>query len=90
MYMICGVDGCRRGWVAVFMELESGQVTWRNFETAQALFNCDQNPQVIAIDIPIGLPDRGLRQCDQAARLMLGSGRASSVFPAPNSPCSRG
>jgi len=36
----------------------------------------------IAIDIPIGLPDRGVRQADRAARERLGR-LASSVFLTP-------
>lgn len=42
--------------------------------------------QVIALDIPIGLPDQGARACDLAARQILGRPRASSVFPAPIRP----
>ena len=37
---------------------------------------------MIAIDIPIGLGERGPRACDVEARRRLGP-RASSVFPAP-------
>jgi predicted RNase H-like nuclease len=36
----------------------------------------------VAIDIPIGLPERGARACDVQARALLGP-RRSSVFPAP-------
>ncbi len=39
--------------------------------------------EVIAIDIPIGLPETGPRECDVLARRLLGRARASSVFPAP-------
>lgn len=41
---------------------------------------------MIAIDIPIGLTERGPRACDVGARRLLGPGRASSVFPAPIRP----
>jgi predicted RNase H-like nuclease len=37
---------------------------------------------VIAVDMPIGLPDEGRRSCDAEARRMLGP-RRSSVFPVP-------
>jgi predicted RNase H-like nuclease len=40
------------------------------------------DPCVIAVDIPIGLPEAGPRRCDQEARRRL-PGRTSSVFPAP-------
>jgi predicted RNase H-like nuclease len=37
---------------------------------------------VIAVDMPIGLPDEGRRSCDAEARRRLGA-RRSSVFPVP-------
>ena len=40
---------------------------------------------VAAVDIPIGLAERGPRSCDHHARRFLGR-RASSVFPAPLRP----
>src|SRR5258708_19972073 len=81
--MICGVDGCKKGWMAIFQDLASGKITWACFPTAQDLFFCEQQPQVIAIDIPIGLPDFSPRACDHEARQTLGRGRASSVFAVP-------
>lgn len=42
---------------------------------------------VVAIDIPIGLPDRGARSCDLEARQRLGTGQGSRVFPAPCRAC---
>src|SRR5690606_994434 len=36
-----------------------------------------------AVDMPIGLPDAGVRGCDLAARARLGA-RRSAVFPAPS------
>lgn len=41
--------------------------------------------ELLVIDVPIGLPDRGARKCDLRARQILGP-RASSVFPAPIRP----
>jgi len=38
---------------------------------------------MLGIDIPIGLTDKGARECDKEARQVLGRPRASSVFPAP-------
>ncbi|HSN69073.1 MAG TPA: DUF429 domain-containing protein, partial [Thermoanaerobaculia bacterium] len=45
-------------------------------------------PQTLAVDMPVGLADRGDRLCDRAARAILGN-RASSVFPAPPRPLGR-
>jgi predicted RNase H-like nuclease len=41
-----------------------------------------RGPEVVAVDVPIGLPERGSRDCDVEARRLLGV-RSSSVFPAP-------
>lgn len=43
----------------------------------------ERGEAVVAIDIPIGLPEREPRACDVAARVFLGWPRRCSVFPAP-------
>ncbi len=79
-----GVDGCRAGWLWVWLgqsgewqagiELSFRQV-WSKFERVD----------LILVDIPIGLRDSGdqERVCDLEARRILGRSRNSSVFPAP-------
>ncbi len=84
--IVCGVDGCKGGWIAVCQDLASGEINARLCPTAQDIFSPAPSPQVLAIDIPIGLPASGARLCDQQARRLLGRGRASSVFPAPLRP----
>ena len=49
------------------------------------LFERFDSPEVVAVDAPIGLVERGARACDLAARAVLGP-RRSSVFPAPLRP----
>lgn len=71
-----GVDGCPGGWVAA---TRAGVL---RFETLEALLS-DLTPRVLALDMPIGLSDEGLRICDRAARRLLGRPRSSSVFPTP-------
>jgi predicted RNase H-like nuclease len=71
-----GIDGCRCGWIAVWID-NAGR---RGFEILPKIdcvkkFKADME----MIDIPIGLPQSGYRDCDQAAREMLGRGR-SRVF----------
>lgn len=44
---------------------------------------------VVAVDIPIGLTERGARACDIEARKRLGKPRSNSVFPAPIRPILR-
>lgn len=79
-----GADGCKRGWICLLRD-QSGQTVPRLFETAESLMDQDPRPAVLAIDIPIGLPEIGPRLCDLEARKRLGP-RASSVFPAPIRP----
>ena len=40
-------------------------------------------PEVLAVDIPIGLTESGQRACDREARNLLGWPRRNSIFPAP-------
>jgi len=83
MPLVGGADGCKQGWVLVTRELGSGLVSWRVCTSAEDLFYGNPIPDVLGIDIPIGLPDSGPRVCDHEARRRLGTGRGSSVFPAP-------
>jgi predicted RNase H-like nuclease len=43
-------------------------------------------PEVVMVDVPIGLTAAGPRYCDREARAYLKPPRASSVFPAPIRP----
>ena len=76
-----GVDGCVGGWFAISLDPNGGQPTSRVFPDATALFEGD-DWTVTAIDVPIGLPSQGPRECDVGARRLL-QDRRSSVFPAP-------
>ncbi len=79
-----GVDGCRGGWLSADVRGLGGEVDWRWWPLAEtgALLR-DERVAVVAIDVPIGLPELGARECDRAARKMLGP-RGVSVFPAPS------
>ena len=79
--MLLGVDGCRAGWLAIAAAAEGPDVNVQLHEDAAALVAA-KGWQLMAIDIPIGLPEQGSRACDQEARRLLGA-RRSSVFPAP-------
>ena len=81
--VIAGVDGCRAGWVAVLGDAGGGPRALAVYRSFAQLAAMRPAPALIAIDIPIGLPDQGARPCDVEARRLLGSPRASSVFPAP-------
>lgn len=83
MTVLAGVDGAGAGWVAVFSDLATGQISARYLRTAEIpAVQC----AVLAIDVPIGLPDAGQRRADMEARALLGRPRRSSVFPPPIRP----
>lgn len=77
-----GVDGCPAGWVGIL--LASGRLSLWVGPTIEALLaRLPTTPEVVGIDIPIGLPDTGSREADRLARVELPPGRKSSVFPTP-------
>lgn len=78
---IAGVDGCREGWLCV--EECEGRLAARIFRSFADLLAALPGASVIAVDIPIGLPEQGKRDCDTAARRALSPTRTSSVFPTP-------
>ena len=77
--LVAGVDGYRRGWVAVSLD-PSGDVQVSTHSTFAEVLSLQA--RVIAIDIPIDPPGRGARPADAGAPAFVG-GRASSVFPTP-------
>lgn len=98
-YWIAGVDGCRIGWVGAFGLVEPAApgadavvaggvltaVRCRVLESLAEVIGAKEKPRVVAVDIPLGLPDRaepGGRICDREIRALL-PGKASSVFSAP-------
>jgi predicted RNase H-like nuclease len=70
-----GIDGFKGGWVVVSIDGNKRRIMYAA-NIAEAL----TTPHDIAmIDMPIGLPARGYRSCDQQARRILGTAR-SRVF----------
>jgi predicted RNase H-like nuclease len=80
--IVAGVDGCPGGWRAL-VECKDGQPKARVFSRFTDLVNALPKAKVIAVDIPIGLPEVGALACDEHARHELAQPRGSSVFPAP-------
>lgn len=78
---LVGVDGCPGGWLCI-VEHDNGLDSFVAADIAELLARVGLHA-VVAIDIPIGLTERGPRVCDQLARKFLGRPRGSSVFPAP-------
>ena len=82
---LAGVDGCRGGWFAVLDDGALSGVVAATFADVLAL-----GPDLVAVDIPVGLPEAGPRACDVAARRALAPRRGASVFPAPVRPALAG
>src|SRR5260221_9288160 len=86
MRYVVGVDGCKNGWFAIFLELHSGECSSERFDRLRDVIESTRRPIIVAVDIPIGLLEaavRGGRSCDRKARELLGRPRASSVFSPP-------
>jgi predicted RNase H-like nuclease len=77
---LAGIDGCRGGWLCVS---EQGGEIDVVITAALAPWLGSRRPHPVVIDMPIGLPGAGPRECDGLARKALRPGRASSVFSAP-------
>ncbi len=84
---VAGVDGCRAGWIAALMEAgnpASARIVVA--PTLAAIADAPEKPSVIAVDMPIGLPERTTgsgRLPEQLIRPLLGQ-RQSSVFAIPS------
>ena len=78
---VLGVDACPAGWVGVLIGTD-GRPTVHVAETITTLVDLVRESAdlaVVAIDIPIGLPDAGSRLADAEARRQL-IGKGSSIF----------
>jgi len=66
---VLGVDACKAGWVGLAL---TGRYCGANvagtIDELVEMADADGPLAVVAIDIPIGLPDRGRRQADVLAR----------------------
>ncbi|MDQ2083914.1 DUF429 domain-containing protein [Xanthobacteraceae bacterium Astr-EGSB] len=81
---VAGVDGCRAGWVVAFLDA-GGECRVAVVERFAEVF-AGGPPAVVAVDMPIGLPERvgaAGRGPEAAVRPLLGS-RQSSVFSVPS------
>jgi len=92
--VICaGVDGCRGGWVVALTVRNAGRTLPHEVRLAVVsgfaeVIALTDDAQCVALDMPIGLletPRPGGRECDRAARALLGR-QGSSVFSPPARP----
>lgn len=85
---VAGVDGCRAGWIAAFVGPNREDIQVRVLPRFVDIFAAPEQPRVVAVDIPIGLPGQigpQGRGPERAVRPFLGD-RQSSVFAVPSRP----
>lgn len=86
MAWLAGVDGCKAGWIAAIASAEGPAAPIIRVVSRFAdLFAGEIVPDIVAVDMPIGLPDQVTgsgRGPEQAVRALLGD-RQSSVFSIP-------
>ncbi len=81
--LVLGVDACRGGWVGVLLGCGPVEVLVApGIELLVERASAAGRIAAVGIDIPIGLPDAGVRQADLLARQALGPRRAS-LFVTP-------
>jgi predicted RNase H-like nuclease len=80
---VLGVDACKRGWIAIAVEDAVTRAFFaKDIEMLIARAQAAGPLAVVAIDMPIGLPDHGHRQADVLARPAIGP-LWPSVFMTP-------
>jgi predicted RNase H-like nuclease len=81
---VLGLDACRKGWAGIVLAEGCGPrgVFGRSVDDVVARARALIHVDVIGIDMPIGLPDRGRRSADVEAKAIVGP-RRSSVFLTP-------
>jgi predicted RNase H-like nuclease len=83
---LAGVDGCQAGWIAAFVRPHGGETRLRIASRFADVLTAPEAPAVVAVDMPIGLPERagpGGRAAENAVRPLLGA-RQSAVFSVPS------
>lgn len=83
---LAGVDGCSGGWIAAFVQPAGAEARVRVVPRFADVLAAPEAPAVVAVDMPVGLPERsgpGGRMAENAVRPLLGA-RQSSVFSVPS------
>ncbi|SDU38768.1 DUF429 domain-containing protein [Stappia sp. ES.058] len=83
---IAGVDGCKKGWIVVTRDLDGDTAPTIAVVPHFRDILADETLDVIAVDMPIGLPEKigaGGRGPERCVRPHLGM-RQSSVFSMPS------
>lgn len=78
MSAVLGVDGARGGWVGALVD--GDRVSWLRLPDIGAALALDV--EAVGVDMPVGLPGSGRRDCDLLAKRTLGRAHAR-VFLTP-------
>lgn len=82
---VAGIDGCRAGWIVCKLPISKDAQLKPIFEVKASLkevWDSLEDAELILIDIPIGLAEKGDQACDRAAKKRL-SGYHPRVFMTP-------
>lgn len=77
MTRVLGIDGCRTGWAGIVWDGRRVQGLFA--PRLVDLLSDAGDVAAVVLDMPIGLPDRGVRLADSLAKKELGA-KASSIF----------
>lgn len=83
--VIVGADGCKAGWIAVRRAPDTSPAV-EVFDSFATLLAANPDDAIVAVDMPIGLPEfssKGGRGPEALVRPLLGA-RQSSVFSIPS------
>jgi predicted RNase H-like nuclease len=83
---VAGVDACRGGWIVAFVQPVGDRASARVVPHFADVLAEPEAPAIVAVDMPIGLPERACRggcAAERAVRPLLGA-RRSSLFPIPS------
>jgi predicted RNase H-like nuclease len=83
---LAGADGCPGGWIVAFVRTDGDEAALRIVPRFADVLAAGERPAVVAVDMPIGLPERtgpGGRAAESCVRPLLGA-RQSSVFSVPS------
>jgi predicted RNase H-like nuclease len=83
---LAGADGCPGGWIVAFVRPAGGEARLRIVPRFADVPTAAERPAIVAVDMPIGLPERsgpGGRAAENCVRPLLGA-RQSSVFSVPS------
>src|SRR6201985_928349 len=83
---LAGADGCPGGWIVAFVRARGDDARVRIVPRFAEVLAAPEAPAVVAVDMPVGLPERtgiGGRAAENSIRPLLGA-RQSSVFSVPS------